>query len=85
MTTAAMRKRVNRAIRELEAIDSELRVVRDNGQKLDLVGAKEAAEVLGISQNAFLTSRSRGRMPEPIVTLASGPVWHREDIEALLD
>jgi hypothetical protein len=50
-------------------------------EKLDLVGVKEAAEILGWDPRRVATYRSRGSLPEPVAELASGPVWLREQIE----
>ena len=47
----------------------------------DLVGLKEAAEILGWDPRRVSTYRSRGTFPEPIAELASGPVWVRDQIE----
>jgi hypothetical protein len=50
-------------------------------EKGDLVGVKEAAEILGWDPRKVATYRSRGRFPEPIAVLAMGPVWYRQQIE----
>jgi predicted DNA-binding transcriptional regulator AlpA len=46
-----------------------------------LVGVSEAAEILGWDRRRVATYVSRGAFPEPVVVLASGRVWRREDIE----
>ena len=48
----------------------------------ELVGVAEAAAVLGWDKRRIFTYLSRGSFPEPVVALASGRVWRREDIEA---
>ena len=48
----------------------------------ELVGLKEAARILGWPTRKATTYRCRGLLPPPLVTLACGPVWWREDIEA---
>ena len=48
-----------------------------------LVGVKEAAEILGWDPRRVATYRSRGSFPEPIAELAAGPVWTRRQIEKL--
>src|SRR6266568_318268 len=48
----------------------------------ELVGVAEAAAILGWDKRRIFTYLSRGSFPEPIVALASGRVWRREDIEA---
>ncbi len=47
-----------------------------------LVGVSEAAAMLGWDRRRVATYVSRGAFPEPVVTLASGRVWRREDVEA---
>ena len=47
----------------------------------DLVGAQEAAALLGVSrQRVHALATSRADFPKPIATLASGRVWLRTDI-----
>jgi hypothetical protein len=40
-----------------------------------LVGVSEAARMLGVSKQRLAQLASRPEFPEPMVTLASGPVW----------
>ena len=47
----------------------------------ELIGVKEAAEILGWDTRRVTTYRSRGSFPEPVTELAMGPVWTREQIE----
>jgi len=47
----------------------------------NLVGAQEAREILGLGNNGFNSQRRQGKLPEPLVTLACGPIWLRETIE----
>lgn len=47
----------------------------------DLVGAAEAVQITGMERGAFNMARVRGQTPEPIVTLACGPIWTRSQIE----
>lgn len=47
----------------------------------DLLGLKEAAQLLGWDPRKVATYRSRGRFPEPIAKLAMGPVWRKFQIE----
>lgn len=47
----------------------------------ELVGVKEAAEILGWDVRRVATYRSRGSFPEPVAELAMGPVWYRSQIE----
>lgn len=46
----------------------------------ELVGASEAAELLGIKTSTITAYVARRQIVAPIVTLACGPVWLREDI-----
>jgi predicted DNA-binding transcriptional regulator AlpA len=46
-----------------------------------LVGHKEAAEILGWSKQQLSVYLKRGKFPQPIQTLASGPIWTRAQIE----
>lgn len=46
-----------------------------------LVGVREAAEILGWDPRRVATYRSRGSFPEPIAELAAGPVWTKRQIE----
>jgi hypothetical protein len=47
----------------------------------ELLGVKEASELLGWDPRRVSTYRSRGTFPEPIAELAMGPVWYRWQIE----
>lgn len=80
-TRTRIRKDLTKAMRLLEEVEREVVVYMDGD--LDLVGLAEAADVLGVTPGVVSSRRSRGSFPEPIVTLKSGPVWHRSDIEAL--
>ncbi|MDQ6600913.1 hypothetical protein [Bacillus salipaludis] len=46
-----------------------------------LVGVKEAAEILGWDRRKVSTYHLRGVLPKPVVTLSSGPIWFRKQIE----
>ena len=48
----------------------------------DLVGVAEAADIMGWDKRRVITYIDRGHFPEPIVALAGGRVWLREDVEA---
>jgi predicted DNA-binding transcriptional regulator AlpA len=63
--------------------------------KLELVGAAEAAELLGITRAALWDRRQRGpddgvyntrwpEFPRPVAELRCGPVWLRSQIEEYL-
>ncbi len=47
----------------------------------DLVGAAEAAELLGIGTPNFTHLRRKiTAFPEPLVVLRCGPIWNKSDI-----
>lgn len=46
-----------------------------------LAGVAEAAEILGWKKQQIHVYMRRGKFPEPIQVLASGPIWTREQIE----
>lgn len=48
----------------------------------ELVGVKEAAILLGWSTQKVSVYCGRGKLPEPIQVLASGPVWTKNQIES---
>lgn len=50
-----------------------------------LVGLSEAAEILGWSKQQLSVYIQRGKMPEPIQRLASGPIWTIKQIEEYRD
>jgi uncharacterized protein len=53
---------------------------------IDLVGTKEAAELLGMRRSNFLRDVvPRPDFPAPIARLAATPVWRREELEAWRD
>jgi hypothetical protein len=52
----------------------------------DIVGAAEAAEILGIGNTNFSHLRKHREgtddaFPDPLVTLKCGPIWLRKDVE----
>lgn len=48
-------------------------------------GLAEAAEILNWSKSQINTYMARGKFPEPIQRLASGPIWTRKQIEDYRD
>lgn len=46
-----------------------------------LAGVAEAAEILGWDRRKVSTYIRRGKLPDPIQRLASGPIWTRSQIE----
>lgn len=79
-----------RAARELPAKPTRLRVLplddwhaeQAAPQPRDLVGAAEAALVLGVSRQRVGQLAERSDFPVPIARLSAGPVWTRASIEA---
>lgn len=47
----------------------------------DPTGVAEAAEILGWDKRKVATYIKRGKFPEPVVRLKSGPLWERRQIE----
>jgi hypothetical protein len=46
-----------------------------------LVGVKEASEILGWDRRKVSTYHLRGVLPKPVISLSSGPIWFRKQIE----
>lgn len=46
-----------------------------------LVGVKEVGEILGWDRRKVSTYHLRGVLPKPVVSLSSGPIWFRKQIE----
>lgn len=58
---------------------------RKNGKRSKppvLVGTAEAADILGVERPRIGRWLDKGKMPEPLTRLASGPVWDKRDIVA---
>lgn len=51
----------------------------------DLVGAAEAAEIVGVERNRIPRWRAGGKMPTPIAVLKATPVWLLSDINRLAE
>jgi hypothetical protein len=51
----------------------------------DLIGTQEVREMLGLSRQRLHELKSGGRFPEPLVELASGPVWLRPAVERFIE
>jgi len=47
----------------------------------EIVGHYEAAKILGWQKQQVAVYISRGKFPEPLQKLASGPIWLKEDIQ----
>lgn len=57
--------------------------VRSVGQQLELVGAAEIAELLGVTrQRVNQIVAEDPTFPEPVAELTAGRIWHRSDVVA---
>jgi predicted DNA-binding transcriptional regulator AlpA len=45
------------------------------------VGLVEIAALLGLGRSTIRTMKTRGQLPEPTFTIASGPVWRKTTID----
>ncbi|MEB3103100.1 hypothetical protein [Ferviditalea candida] len=54
-------------------------------EKDSIIGYAEAAKILGWDKRRIGTYMQRGSFPEPIIRLASGPIWTRKQIEDYRD
>jgi hypothetical protein len=68
-------EQTRQALAELEQLQVEMGTLRE--QAPDLIGAREAAELMQIERHEFSRRRRQGRIPPPIAELAAGPVWLR--------
>ncbi len=50
-----------------------------------LVGASEAADLLGVEVQRIARYRNNGKMPTPVALLAATPVWRLDDVMAMKD
>lgn len=46
----------------------------------DLVGAAEAAEILGVPRSSVARWAKQGKFPTPLAVLRATPVWRSDDI-----
>ena len=51
------------------------------GKPLDVMGVAEIANELGVHRNTAWRWTTRDDFPVPAARLASGPIWHRRDVE----
>lgn len=52
---------------------------------MNLVGASEAADILGVEVQRISRYRGQHRLPPVVAELAATPVWRAEDIETFRD
>lgn len=50
----------------------------------DILGTSEVAEVLGVSKQRIHSLRQTVEFPEPMLQLASTPLWDRKEVVAFL-
>lgn len=50
----------------------------------DILGTSEVAEVLCVSKQRIHSLRQMKEFPEPVVQLASTPLWDRKDVVSFL-
>ena len=50
----------------------------------DILGTSEVAEVLGVSKQRIHSLRQMKEFPDPVVQLASTPLWDRKDVVSFL-
>ena len=53
----------------------------ENSQAKEIAGHYEAAEILGWQKQQVTVYINRGKFPEPLQKLASGPIWLKDDIQ----
>jgi len=80
MSVTVTADRLARAIEQAEGLLYELMALKTEVETLhelapELIGAREAAELMQIHRKDFARRRAQGRIPPPIASLASGPVW----------
>lgn len=58
---------------------------RNTHPSFDLIGTAEAADILQVERPRIGRWKKNRLLPEPMLELASGPIWQRQDIEAVLE
>jgi len=53
----------------------------ERNNKKEIVGHYEATKILGWQKQQVSNYIKRGKFPEPLQKLASGPIWFKEDIQ----
>lgn len=75
---AAFRVLLIAAAVAVESVTVQTREVHD--RDLDVIGAAEAADILGVSGSRLRQLRSRPDAPKPVATLAGGALYRRTDV-----
>lgn len=60
-----------------------IKACKGPGDPGGLCGLREAAAILGVDPPGVSRWRATGKMPTLLGDLRSGPVWRREDVEAM--
>lgn len=83
---AAQLQRVRKELDEVAGhVDSLSRALAEpEAVQLDLVGQAEVAQMAGSKSSTIGVWVTRGKLPEPVATLACGRIWRKSDIEAWL-
>jgi predicted DNA-binding transcriptional regulator AlpA len=55
--------------------------VASMGRPLDVMGVAEISDESGVHRNTAWRWTTRPDFPEPAARLASGPIWHRREVE----
>jgi hypothetical protein len=87
---AGLGRAVTRAMKKIDTPPDDVladvtRWVERQPKSPDLVGVAEAATILNLPKPRISRLREQGRMPEPVAELISGPVWNRQEVQALSD
>lgn len=70
----------------VEAVDEDVLATELEEPNIpELLGATEAAALLGVSRQRLHQLRSDGRFPSPLMELAGGPIWMRAAVDAFLE
>lgn len=79
-----VRKELDEVAGHVEALSKALVEAEQPDGEINLVGQAEVAGMAGTKSSTVGVWMSRGKLPEPVATLACGRVWLRSDIEAWL-
>jgi predicted DNA-binding transcriptional regulator AlpA len=96
VTAPTLRRATDEALRSARALPVKptgLQVYRiedwiaeqENPTPQDLVGATEAAQLLGVSRQRVGQLAQRPDFPAPVARISAGPVWTRASVDAFMD